>query len=184
MKYGKFFVVEELIISKLDSAKRQLEVAIKLYFHFDDPVSIHTLTAAAYNVLRDINKNRGNDPVIVKEWIVKYIIRPEKKKEFISLMNKAENFFKHASRDSEETYTFRPHQTEILLYEAVYIYQRLTGEITPLIELYRVWFMMHNIDIFYGMPEANKKRLQSLGYKPSERAKYFSEMLPSAHKTT
>ena len=175
--------MEELIISKLDSAKRQLEIAIKLYFHFDDPVSIHTLTAAAYNVLRGINKNRGNDPVLVKEWLLKYLIKPEKQKEFKKLMNEAENFFKHADRDPEETYTFRPRQTEILLWEAVGIYQRLTGEITPLIHLYRGWFMMHNLHIFDGMPEADKKKLQSLGYKPSERAKYFSDMLPLAHKT-
>ena len=133
--------MEELIISKLDSAKRQLEVAIKLYFHFDDPVSIHALTAAAYNVLRDINKNRGKDPVLVKEWLVKYLIKPEKQKEFKKLVNEAENYFKHADRDPDETYTFRPRQTEILLWEAVGIYQRLTGEITALIHLYRGWFI-------------------------------------------
>jgi len=175
--------MEELIISKLDSVRRQLEIAIKLYFHFDDPVSIHTLTAAAYKVLRDINKNRGNDPVLVKEWLVKYLTKPEKQKEFKKLMNEAENFFKHAASDPEKTYTFRPRQTEILLWEAVGIYQRLTGEIRPLIHLYRGWFMMHNLHIFDGMPEAGKKNLQSLGYKSSERAKYFSDMLPLAHKT-
>jgi hypothetical protein len=175
--------MEELIISKLDSAKRQLEIAIKLYFHFDDPVSIHTLTAAAYNVLRDINKDRGNDPVLVKEWLVKYLIKPEKQKEFIKLTNEAENFFKHADTDAEETYTFRPRQTEILLWEAVEIYQRLTGEITPLIHLYRGWFMMHNLHIFDGMPEPDKKKLQILGYNPSERGKYFSDMIALAHKT-
>jgi hypothetical protein len=42
--------VKKLKISKLDAAKRQLEVAIRLYFYFGDPVAIHTLTAAAYNI--------------------------------------------------------------------------------------------------------------------------------------
>ena len=175
--------MEELTISKLDSAKRQLEIAIKLYFNFDDPVSIHTLTAAAYNLLRDINKYRSNDPLFVKEWLPKNLIKPEKKKEFIKLMNEAENFFKHADRDSEGTYTFRPRQTEILLWDAVETYKKLTGEMTPLIGLYRGWFMMHNRHIFNGMPETNKKTLQSLGYDPSDRGKYFSDMLTLFHKT-
>jgi len=175
--------MEELIISKLDVAKRQLEIAIRLYFNFDDPVSIHTLTAAAYNVLRDLNKGRGNDPVLVKEWFVKHLIKPEKQKEYKKLMNEAENFFKHADKDPGETYAFRPRQTEILLWEAVEIYQRLTGEITPLIRLYRGWFMMHNLPILDGMPEPDKKKLQFLDYKRSDRAKYFSDLLPLAYKT-
>ena len=32
-------------ISKLDAAKRQLDMAISLFFKIADPVSIHTLTA-------------------------------------------------------------------------------------------------------------------------------------------
>jgi hypothetical protein len=45
-------VNREFKVSKLDAAKRQLETVIRLYFSNGDPVSIHTLTAAAYNVLR------------------------------------------------------------------------------------------------------------------------------------
>jgi len=51
--------VQKLTISKLDAAKRQLETVIRLYFVHGDPVSIHTLTSAAYNVIRDVNKKRG-----------------------------------------------------------------------------------------------------------------------------
>ena len=173
----------KLIISKLDSAKRQLEIAIKLYFNFDDPVSIHTLTTAAYNVLRDINKNRGNGSVLIKEWLVKYLIKPEKQKEFRKMINEAENFFKHADKDSEKAYTFNPRQTEILLWDAVRIYHLLTGEISPLLYLYRGWFIMHNLDIFNGISEEDKTNLQSSGYSASDRVKYFSAMLIVAHKT-
>jgi len=169
--------VEELILSKLDCAKRQIEVAIKLYFHFDDPVSIHTLTAAAYNVLRDLNKNRGNDPLLLKEKLVVEFVKPEMRDEFRAIMNKAENFFKHADRDSEETHTFRPSQSEIMLWEAADVYQRLTGEITPLIHIYRLWFMMHHQNFFPKLPDQDKNKL-SLGYTLNERTKYFLEMIP------
>ena len=40
-----------MIISKLDAAKRQLEMAIKLYFNDDDPISIHTLASASEEIL-------------------------------------------------------------------------------------------------------------------------------------
>jgi hypothetical protein len=51
----------QLHFSKLDVALRQLETAVTLYFHSADPVSIHTLTAAAYNVLRDLKTHRGSE---------------------------------------------------------------------------------------------------------------------------
>lgn len=50
---------QPLRLSKLDAARRQLETATKLYFEHGDEVSIHTLAAAAYSVIRDINEHRG-----------------------------------------------------------------------------------------------------------------------------
>jgi hypothetical protein len=47
----------KLHLSKLDAALRQLETAVTLYFHSSDPISIHTLTAAAYNVLQGIKRS-------------------------------------------------------------------------------------------------------------------------------
>lgn len=43
-----------LHISKLDSARRQLETAVRLFFVDGDPVSVHTLAAAAGEVLADL----------------------------------------------------------------------------------------------------------------------------------
>ena len=175
--------MEQLNLSKLDAAKRQLEVAIKLYFNFDDPVSIHTLTAAAYNVLRDINKKRGNDPVLIKEWFPQYMIRSEKQKEFKILLNEAENFFKHAEKDPEAVLSFRPRQTEFLLWEAGSLYQRLTGEVTPLMRLYRGWFMMHHVDYFTELPDEDKSKIGRVRYRLSDRGKYFTELLEIAFKS-
>ena len=50
---------QKLRLTKLDAARRQLETAVRLYFHEGDPVSTHTLAAAAYNVLRALNKRQG-----------------------------------------------------------------------------------------------------------------------------
>jgi hypothetical protein len=48
-----------LKVSKTDAAKRQLETAIRLWFFSADPVSIHTLAAAAHQILHDLGKKRG-----------------------------------------------------------------------------------------------------------------------------
>ncbi len=169
--------MEELKISKLDAAKRQLEVAIRLYFHFGDPVAIHTLTAAAYNVLKDINSHRGGEPVLMKKQLAKEFIKPEYQKEFIAKLNEAENFFKHADRDPQAVLKFKPRQSELLLWEAVEIYQRLTGEITPFLHAYRGWFMMNHQPMFSNLPEAQRTIINSLGYGKAERTRYFQEII-------
>ena len=56
----------DLKVSKLDAAKRQLETAIRLYFSNGDPVSIHTLVAAAYAILHDVTGRKGADPMLIR----------------------------------------------------------------------------------------------------------------------
>lgn len=53
-----------LQLTKLEAARRQLETSVKLFFDHGDEVSIHTLVAAGYAIVRDINKHRGGDSMI------------------------------------------------------------------------------------------------------------------------
>jgi hypothetical protein len=103
-----------LHVTKLDVAKRQLETAILLYFNNSDPVSIHTLAAAAYNILRTLNKNVGD--IMLKDC--GQFLNAEQQKEFHRCVNEAENFFKHADRDADKSYKFKPESTEAMLVEA------------------------------------------------------------------
>ena len=128
-----------LNISKLDAARRQLEVAIRLYFSNSDPISIHTLSAASYNILRDINKNLGKDPIMLKERFFDNV-KPEHRKEAQNLINEAENFFKHADKDPEKTLYFTPTQTDFMLYEACSTYKNLTNEYLPLLRCFEYYF--------------------------------------------
>src|SRR5712692_11905589 len=93
-----------LKISKLEAAKRQLETAINLYFSEGDPISIHTLTSAGYNIIRDVSEKQGRS-LIVKDLAVS-VAKPEFRKMVRDELNRAENFFKHADRDHANTLEF------------------------------------------------------------------------------
>ena len=83
-----------LKISKLDAARRELESAIRLYFAHGDPVSIHTLAAAAYAVIDDLVAKRGG-PLGFQDLLLKFV-RPEGVEIARQKLKEAQNFFKHA----------------------------------------------------------------------------------------
>jgi hypothetical protein len=138
----------KLKLSKLDCARRQLELAIELYFVERDPVSIHTLVGATRQLLADINKHRGGKPLFTESEALKEIVIPGKEAELARLFVKAENFFKHADKDPEATIDFSPEINEILLWEASVKYRELTSEITSPMGAIIVWLQARNPNLF------------------------------------
>jgi hypothetical protein len=169
-------------VTKLDAARRQLEVAVRLYFNEGDPVSRHTLTAAAYTVLRDVNSARSGTAMEVTGNIDSYI-----KPEFVTQIRRnlidAQNFFKHADRDPNRVLEFNPRLTEILLLDACLTYKRLAEEAVPEFLLYVGWLMLQEPTWFIFPQEIEALRNQvrsdvhALG-----RAQFFAEMLPVVSK--
>jgi hypothetical protein len=172
----------KLLISKLDAAKRQLETAIRIYFSYGDPVSIHTLTAAAYNIVRDVNKKRGGAKLMLKEGFTDYI-KEDHEKEVREIINRAENFFKHADRDHDSTLEFNAALSEFFIIEACSVYAKLSGEFPPLFELYLTWFIA-NHQRWFNFPEEGR-RIISMGAPEIislGRAGYFNLVLPRVSK--
>ncbi|MBI5637678.1 MAG: hypothetical protein HZA03_06905 [Nitrospinae bacterium] len=167
--------MSKLEISKIDAAKRQLETAIELYFHRGDEVSIHTLAAAACNVMRDINKQPGNE-FSWREELTKLIV-PEMQKEFLDKLKEAENYFKHADRDPNTVLGFSPKQTEFIVWEAGELYEKLSGENVPLIHLFRGWYILQNKTAFVAVPGI-KPYLEFFNDKEIDRSGYFKNCLP------
>ncbi len=125
-------------ISKLDAAKRQLDTAVALYFRDGDVISMHTLAAAAHQVLMDLSKLEGIKS-LVKETT---LIREERKKEYILKVNEAENFFKHATTDRHKLLDFNPEVSEFLIFDAIGMYTQLTHEITEDYSIFKAWFFV------------------------------------------
>lgn len=161
-------------ISKLDAAKRQLDTAINLYFRDADPISIHTLTAAAHQILMDLSKPEG-----IKSFMKDTsIIRKGKEKEFLALINEAENFFKHADQDPHALLKFIPEQTEALLLDAVEMYMQLTKEMPEDMTVYRVWFLLNNPEIVSDKTKGNlkEKNINIERFKSKTRPEFYSTM--------
>ena len=169
-------------ISKLDAARRQLETAVRLYFSEADPVSIHTLTSAAYQILADINRSNGGQPML-KEQIPTWV-RPDAKEESKRRLNEAANFFKHADRDHGDVLEFNSGPTELLLYDAVKKYRELTGEGVPVLAVFDAWFWLGPGADLVTTPEHQKGREQlRRAFPNSTRSSFFAEALPMVSST-
>lgn len=135
-----------IYISKIDASKRQLEIAIRLFFRYGDVVAIHTLSGASHNILNDLAKKQNKESAI-NNWI-KNNIKKEKQKEIYGVFHNAKNFFKHANwEDQDKTIKFDPVLSEYLIYDCCELYQSITQENLPLIKLFKIWFYCKNSDL-------------------------------------
>jgi hypothetical protein len=104
-------------VTKLEVARDQLDAAIELFFLSDNAVAVHTLTAAAYNVLRDLARREGSDFPFIKTGFIATLKDSDKNK-VVAFLNGPENFFKHADRDPDGVLEFDPQLTELMLMDA------------------------------------------------------------------
>jgi hypothetical protein len=168
---------KSIIITKLDAAKRQLETVIRLYFHYEDPVSIHTLVCAAYNIVHDIKRKRGGPPMLVKDDLIKVYVKTEYQQQMRKKLNEPENFFKHADRDHAATIEFNSDASEFMIWDAVRGYFEITGEWTPLFQVFTGWFISVNEKIIKAEWKetyaGSARAARNIG-----RTKFFEMMLP------
>jgi hypothetical protein len=141
-------MVEPEQVTKLEAADHQLRMAIRLFFNRDDMVAIHTLTAAASQILRDLAGRIGStSPFRDAE-----IIRPEKKQEWFQVLTRAQNFFKHADRDPEDVLDFFPNATPFLIFEAVLMHNELTKAYVPETLVFAAWFNLKHPNVLLEGP--------------------------------
>src|SRR5438045_625911 len=168
--------LKKIPVTKLDAARRQLETAITLWFHDSDPVSIHTLACAAYQLFYDINTKTGGPPMMPDSPH----IRPERIKEWRQILRRAQNFFKHGDQDAKGTFFFAPRATQAIMLEACERHQVQSHEDRPLMRLFVFWLGVHEPTLF--LPHFQQQlrerilisRLRQLGKR-----EFFYELLPA-----
>ncbi len=134
-----------LTISKLDAARRQLQTAITLWFGAGDPVSIHTLAYASYEIIHALSKQRnpGRRDLLFDTLVVK----DEYRREWADLVKRHANFFKHAKDDAKHVIEFNPALSELFILFAL-LGVELSGERHNDEELaFLYWFQIHRSDL-------------------------------------
>ena len=123
-------------INKLDAGISQLKEAIYLFFECRDPITLHTVAGAASNLLFNLGEHEKVDsPVRGNPYV-----RADQRRLWITKINDAQNFFKHADRDPDAVFEFDPWVTEILIFEGCFLVEVLTGEMFPEAKLFTIWF--------------------------------------------
>ena len=130
-------------INKLDAGISQLREVIKLFFEQRDPIAIHTVAGAVSLLLYNLGEHKD---------IENYVrgnphIREDKKRQWISIINEAQNFFKHADKDPNAELDFNPKLTELLLFDACLSVESLTGNMFSEARIFAIWFAAKHPDL-------------------------------------
>ncbi|MBT3864792.1 hypothetical protein HOF67_02050 [Candidatus Peregrinibacteria bacterium] len=129
-------------IKKIDVAKRQLDTAIIMFFEKKDPIAIHTVACAAYDILRNlVGDKKVKELQTLKD---NSLISEKQKKDWYRELNRPQNFFKHAKKDPLETLDFQPQITEFFIGDACNLYRYLTKDFSSAMVVFSTWYFMKN----------------------------------------
>ena len=111
--------------TQVDVAVRQVRTAVRLFFEKCDPIPLHSLVAAAHELIAGLAANRGKSSVIGKS------------------LGMAANFFQKTGGDTPEKLNLEPLSeiTEDLLFDTVRTLQGVVAEIPFEAKIYWAWFM-------------------------------------------
>lgn len=104
-------------IGKWDAAIRQLRTAITLWFTGGDPVAVHALAYAAYEVIHAVSKKRN--PHRRDLLFDSLLIREDYRSDFNKRLKKEAYFFKHGDRDPDGEIEFDPSLSESFILYAI-----------------------------------------------------------------
>lgn len=121
-------------VGKLAAARRNLDAALRAWFANEDPLAVHTLIAAAHEVLSDVAAARGLADALYDS--------PRIKPEYRALWHKAvrapANFLKHANRDPDAEFDFHPRLNDLRLMYCLRSLESLGEEVGDLGRAYAI----------------------------------------------
>lgn len=138
-------------VTKLDVAARQLSAAIRLFFTEWDAVAVHTLAAAAHQILVDLGKRQGIESVVKN---TSRMTKPEARR-FLKTINYPYNFLKHADQDPEGTMYVVPLDrfAQDFLMDAVLMLQRMAHDIPFAGKVFWHWYVSKYPAEFEDLPK-------------------------------
>jgi len=159
-----------ITITKIDAAQRQLKEAIRLWFDDRDPVAIHSLACSAYQIIHDINKQRGGRDLFYDSLVIK----DEYQKEWAKRLKASYNFLKHADVDADGVLEFKPALTEAFISYSLFGLELLGQKHDEIGGAYILYLSLHRPEF---LTEKGKK--QFFG-KMSEGTLQFGREIPKS----
>jgi hypothetical protein len=129
-------------VSKKDAALAQLKAATFLWFHNFDPVSIHTLAAAAHDCFYWMVKHKKKESIL-RDWM------SQQSKGLQKRIADAQAFFKHGHKWLKGEVKYPVIYGELLMFDSVICYGMIFDvRTTPaLFRLYGIRFAIENGDV-------------------------------------
>jgi hypothetical protein len=158
-------------VTKLEAARRQIDSAIFLYFNDHDFVSVHTLGSAAVAIVDTLLKAKGL-PDTVGDLAN---IRPEFKESVRAMLTEDANFFKHGSKDPDQTLPFKPESNELMLMRGCDGYFRIHGSTTPSMFIFILWMRIWMSQVFISVFPLEKIAELQAQYPRSVAQRYFAD---------
>lgn len=126
-------------ISKVEAARQQLDVAAKLFIAGEDRLAIHTLSAAAEEILGKLAERAGRESMFQRMKLAaeQKLGKSISSAELSTLVNKSRNALKHANDPVEDTFEYDPGHAVVMLFRALVNYQLATGTLTEPMEAAR-----------------------------------------------
>ena len=124
-------------ISKTEAARRQLNVAIRLFFAAEDPIIVHSLASSAANLYADLVEQ----DTAAESWRKRFGNNGElAQRKVKAVLNNAWNFFKHADRDATKFLDFDEQESELMLFYATLECGELESTSDEM-QLFQLWFL-------------------------------------------
>lgn len=167
-----------LRITKQEAAVSQLDTAIDLYFRGGHEVATHTLAGAAFSLIQDLLEHQG------REEFLESVIISDRRRELRQLLNKPQNFLKHADRDPEDVLELSAAQTEAMLFLASLQIELIDDDgRSDRVAIFQFWFAVNHPDLLVDGP--GKRNVEEwLGRNEIvERTDFYAqavEIMPSA----
>lgn len=170
----------KLKISKLDAARRQVNCAIKLWMNDDDPVSIHTLAFAAFEIVNDLNAKKGNRDVTLL-GLTEVLAKPGHVEDVMQYMKKAMLFFKHANRDPHAILEFDLRVNEYVILFVVHGAKELGESLTDMQHAFTYWMVLHHPNLIKkgetAFPQFGPEQIE--GMRAFTKRQFFDAFLHS-----
>jgi hypothetical protein len=134
-----------LTLTKLDVARRQLRTACELWFADGDPISIHTLAFAAYEIIHVLSKKRNRPFTLLFDSIA---VKDEFRNDWNRALKKSAAFFKHANNDAEASIDFHPESSDFFIIFAIRGLNSCGIVPEPIERAFQLWQGFHRPNFF------------------------------------